>query len=67
MGLYRFCPNCGNPEENTGVNVCNDCKLIFCDRCADKEFDHFPLPFTTTHCPRCGSTNLRGSGLICND
>lgn len=40
---------------------------IFCDRCTDKEFDHFPLPFTATHCPRCGSTDLRGSGLICND
>lgn len=64
MGVYRQCPACGNIETNVGVNVCNDCHWIFCDTCATKDFDHFPLPFRTTHCPRCNSTNLRGTGVI---
>lgn len=63
---YNVCPNCGNTR-NSGVQVCNDCHLIFCDECAVKEFDHFPLPFTTTHCPRCNGTNLRGIGRIWED
>lgn len=64
MAVYRQCPACGNTDKNVGVQVCNDCHYIFCDTCADKQFDHFPLPFMTTHCPRCRSTNLRGLGVI---
>ena len=67
MGFYRVCPTCGNSEENTGVNVCCSCGAIFCDRCGNKEFDHFPSPFTTMHCPRCGSTELKSNGLISNN
>ena len=67
MGLYRVCPNCGNTEENVGIYVCADCHLIFCDRCGNKDFDQFPLPFTTMHCPRCNSKEVNSNGLICNN
>ena len=64
MGVYRRCPTCGNTGMNDPVYVCNDCRHMFCGVCGNKEFDTFPLPFTTMHCPRCKSTKLRGVGVI---
>ena len=64
MGVYRQCPTCGNTSKNDGVYVCNDCRHFFCESCAVEEFDHFPLPFTSKHCPRCNGKNIRSVGLI---
>lgn len=61
---WHQCPLCGNTKTNTRIKRCNKCHTIFCDSCATKDFDHFPLPITSEHCPRCGSKDLTGLGGI---
>ena len=64
MSTFYQCPTCGNTKRDARISRCKKCLTIFCDSCADKRLDHFPLPFSTTHCPRCGSTDIAGVGGI---